>query len=312
MFDGFSAADFDAFARKKWGSNVYTLERRATRDKLLAIGEALGALDDMDGLELTSTEDAPSVANGRKVKSVAAVFVRGPEDQRRLPKRDKTDLSTGVGLFQIALHQQHAQLFIEVDEEGLRAGMRLPLSARVDRTNVAEKLSLDWAREEFLGHARQVPGPVVLAWSADRSFEQSEGSAEVDEAVLERLSAEVEEVPGDVSFARRWDRGEAVLQSDALLDVLLPFFRSVANCFHFLVWGPDNDYGRLETVLEETQEKAAAKKSLALRPGDRVTILSGLFSGRAGYLSEVDGKGRAKVMVGPVSVTVDLGDLRVP
>ena len=303
MFEGLTDADFEAFARKKWGSNLYTLERRAARDKLLAIGEALGALDDMDGLELTSTEDAPSVANGRKVRSIAAVFVRGAEDRRRVPKRDKTDLSDGLGLFQIALHQQHAQLFIEVDEEGLAAGFRIPIAARVDRTNLAEKLSLDWAREELLAHAEKVPGPAELCWGAERP--------PMDEASLVRIAGEIEGVPNEFSVARRWPRARDVLGSDALLDELVPFFRSVANCFHFLVWSPDNDYGPLQTVLEESQEKAEAKKRPGILPGDRVTILTGLFSGRAGYLSEVDGKGRAKVMVGPVSVTVDLGDLRV-
>jgi hypothetical protein len=35
-----------------------------------------------------------------------------------------------------------------------------------------------------------------------------------------------------------------------------------------------------------------------------------LFAGRSGYLAEIDQKGRAKVMVGPVSVNVDVKDLK--
>ena len=38
--------------------------------------------------------------------------------------------------------------------------------------------------------------------------------------------------------------------------------------------------------------------------------MSGLFAGRSGYLAELDAKGRAKVMVGPVSVSVDAKDLK--
>ncbi|MEM9111971.1 MAG: hypothetical protein AAGD10_00290 [Myxococcota bacterium] len=298
MFEGLSDQDFDAFASKKWGSNVYTLERRSARAKLLALGGAIASLDEMEGFELVATEDTPSVANGRKVKSIAAVLLRDDTQRTRLPKRAKTDLSTGMGLFQIALHQQHAHLFCELDYEGLICGLRFPLQAGPDRTNVAEKLGLAWAREELDEMARLVPGETQVVFGADRR--------PLQEAAWVELAAQIEDSPCVFSIERRWPRTDRVLTDDGLLDELAPFLQGLVGVYRLLAWSSDNDHGRLATILEETESPKPAQ----MKPGDRVTILSGLFSGRAGYLSEVDAKGRAKVMVGPVSVTVPVGDLR--
>ncbi|MEL6186607.1 MAG: hypothetical protein AAFU79_18465, partial [Myxococcota bacterium] len=86
-----------------------------------------------------------------------------------------------------------------------------------------------------------------------------------------------------------------------------------------LAWAPDNDFAKV--AVEKTVKKAEKKlkkggsgssdsKVPSLEPGSRVTILSGLFAGRGGYLAEIDGKGQAKVMVGPVSVTVPATDVK--
>ena len=41
MFPGFTSADFDAYAQKKWKSNVFTRERLEVKQKLLALGKEL-------------------------------------------------------------------------------------------------------------------------------------------------------------------------------------------------------------------------------------------------------------------------------
>ena len=59
--------------------------------------------------------------------------------------------------------------------------------------------------------------------------------------------------------------------------------------------------------VEQTKEK---EHVASFQVGERVTIMSGLFAGRVGYLHEINDSGKAKVMVGPISVNVDAKDLK--
>ena len=80
--------------------------------------------------------------------------------------------------------------------------------------------------------------------------------------------------------------------------------------FQFLAWSRDNDFVKVRVAMEKQASGEREKLTQTFEAGARVTILSGLFAGRAGYVTEIDAKGRAKVMVGPVSFSVDVKDLR--
>lgn len=305
-FPGFAAADFDAFVPKKQGSNAYTLERRRAKDKLLAVARhALEAHpSEFQGWELQTTEDAPSVQNGRKVKAMATYFVRPPSVRSGLKELLATNLGAGSGLFEIAVHQQHAHLELRIDVEALTVGVRIPAGARVDRENISEKLALDWAREDLqallaalpadarsgvegdLRAAEDIDLDAIRSWAAGQG---TSGPALVIEQIFSRDTADLTE-PG-------WlDHGAGSLARYA------PVLR-------FLAWSKENDHTRVQEVVQKKVE-AVEKATGGLEPGMRVTILGGLFAGRAGYVSEVDHKGKAKVMVGPVTITVESHELK--
>ena len=86
--------------------------------------------------------------------------------------------------------------------------------------------------------------------------------------------------------------------------------RTYVPLYRFLAWSKDNEHAAVkETIKKSTEERQ--KKAIAFHPGDRVTILTGLFAGRAGYVAEIDAKGvKAKVMVGPVSLSIESKDLK--
>jgi hypothetical protein len=305
-FPGFDAADFDAFVPKKQGSNAYTLERRRAKDKLLAVARALLERhpEAVEGLELETTEDAPSVQNGRRVRALSAFFVRPASVRSGLKELLATNLGAGAGLFEIAVHQQHAHLELRIDVQGLTVGVRVPPGARVDRENISEKLALDWAREdlaELLGalpaEARAgVEGELVAPSevSVDAFVAWSRSDATTGPSLI------VEQIIS---------RDDPSLAEPAWLDTGVDTLASFAPVLRFLAWSKANDHTRVQEVVAKKVE-ATKKEAKGLEVGTRVTILSGLFSGRAGYVQELDHKGKAKVMVGPVTVTVDRDDLK--
>src|SRR5438105_1120494 len=121
-FQGFAAADFNAYEAKKHASNAYTLERRKAKDKLLALARAVtkDLEEEVAGLELGATDEAPTMANGRKVQAQWAFLTRGAADRTSLRSLlHKTDLQDGAQLFDIAVQHQHACLMLRLDHVGL-------------------------------------------------------------------------------------------------------------------------------------------------------------------------------------------------
>jgi hypothetical protein len=306
-FQGFAAADFDAYEQKKWGSNVFTLERRKAKDKLLALARALGKdlEDELAGLEMGASDEAPSVANSRKVEAQWVFFTRGADDRATLRTLlGKTDLHGGAGLFDIAIHHQHACIALRLDQKGLAMSVELATKAKVDRDNAVEKLKQAWARDKLIELLRALPGGTTIGFATDRKDALSVTSGEVETFIdglskLERVFTVECVIP----------RAEELLATQALIGTIVEYLQAFLPIYRFLAWSRDNDQTHVKGAVQK-EIAVRQKRPAAFEPGDRVTILSGLFAGRSGYLAEIDGKGRAKVMVGPVSVSVDAKDLK--
>lgn len=305
-FSGFEANDFDAYEKKKWGSNAYTLARRQAKDRLLALTRAVHEEleEELANLELGATDEAPSVANGRKVTAQWVFFTRGADERGALKTLlNRTDLGSGASLFDIAVNHQHACLQLRLDAEGLAMGVELASKASVDRDNVNEKLSHKWARDKLLEIAKGLPNGAWIGLGDDRVEVLELTSADVERwvAALPKSSDRlyVETVLG---------RDEEVLESAALIGTAVEHLSAFLPVLEFFAWSRDNDHTQVKDTIKQ-QKKVQQERASTLEPGTRVTILSGLFSGRGGYVSEI-AKGKAKVMVGPVSVTVDVKDLK--
>lgn len=305
-FGGFEAADFDAFAKKKWASNAYTLERRQAKDRLLALVRAVQTeLDEeLSKLELGATDEAPSVANGRKVQAQWVFFTRSAPERAALKTLlNRTDLASGASLFDIAVHHQHACLQLRLDADGLAIGMEIAGKATVDRDNANKKLDHKWARDKLVQLAKELPNGARIGLGND-----AVEAIDLDGDAVDRWAKNLPK-SGDRLFAEALlGRDEEVLASDALIGTAVEHVAGFLPFLEFLAWSRDNDHTQVKDAIKE-QKKVAEERAATLEPGARVTILSGLFSGRGGYVAEV-GKGKAKVMVGPVSVTVDVKDLK--
>ena len=305
-FKGFDAADFDAYEKKKWSSNAYTLARRTAKDKLLSLARAVaGELEeDLEFLELGASEEAPSVANNRTVRAQWVFFTRSADQREALkPFLGKTDLASGASLFDISVQHQHACLLVRLDYTGISVGVEIATKAKVDRDNAAEKLQSERARNQFVELCKSLPGGATVGFSQAPALELSE--SEVQDWIEPLGQGELPFV-AEVGIKRE----EELLGSEGLIGTVAQYVSQFAPIFKFLSWSKDNDHTKVTGAIQ--QEKEVRKKaSPGFKAGDRVIMTSGLFAGRPGYVAEIDtDKGKAKVMVGPVSVSVDVGDLK--
>lgn len=307
-FQGFAPADFNAYEQKKWSSNAYTLERRRAKDKVLALVRAVqNELDEeLTDLEIGASDEGPTVANGRKVEAQWVFITRNAADRKSLaPLLMRTDLGAGAGLFDIAIQHQHACLMIKLDQAGLSVGVELATKAKVDRENASEKLKQLWARDKLVELTHGLPGGAAIGFDGARkdALELKQADAE---PWVEALTRPDQRFAVEVSIAKT----EEILTSDKLIGTVVEYVSAFLPIYRFVAWSRENDSRQVKTAVAKEKEDRQKQRQVVFEPGDRVTILSGLFAGRNGYLAELDGKGRAKVMIGPVSVSVDAKDLK--
>lgn len=312
-FRGFASEDFDAFEKKKWSSRVYTKERRAALQKLVVIGRSLPeVVPDLASYDFGTSDDAPSMVNNRKVQAVWLYITRPNELRSVISSRlSKTDLADTSALFDIALEHQHACVLLAIDHDRLLLELHISPRAFVDRMNAENKLNYQDDREALISFLNALPE------DAEVGFEDSlQLAQDISRETIEGWQPYW--ATSNYAFVIRyaWGRDEDGLGSEEFAQEVRDRFTEVWPIYEFLAWSTSNDFAKVvvEKTMERVEKKmkkvAASNSEVELAPGDRVTILSGLFAGRAGYLAETDGKGQVKVMVGPVSVSVPVDDVK--
>lgn len=307
-FEGFDAADFDAYLQNKWRSKAFTLERRRAKDRLLALARVIGTEleEDLAHLELGASEESPSVANGRSVRGQWVYFTRDASLRASLKSLlVRTDLASGASLFDISVQHQHINLQLCLDADGFRVGVEMAAKASVDRDNAKAKLEHGWAKEQLLGLCRALP----VASRVGFATELKDALTLTAEDVAEFAQGFTPDRP-EFLVEAPIGRDDDVLQEETFAGTATAYVAQFLPVYRFFAWDRDNDHSGVRDRVEKKKKEKKKAEVAALQPGTRVVILSGLFSGRAGYLHEIDNKGRAKVMVGPVSVTVDVKDLK--
>ncbi len=306
-FAGFLPADFDAYLEKKWGSNAYTLARRGAKDRLLSLCRAIEdeLAEELEGLDMGASDEAPSVANGRKVKAQWAYFTRGANARTSLqPLLNKTKLSSGAALFDISVQHQHACIALKLDQDGLAVSVELADKASIDRDNLKAKLQNEEALAALIELASSLPEGCAMGFEGelvtalDLTLEQAgkwlDGFASDKTFLIEALIPKEEEV----------------LASEDFIGTAADYIEALMPAFHFLSWTPENDFSKLKLTI--AKEKKKAKEVVVapdLKAGASITILAGMFAGRSAYIAEIV-KGKAKVMIGPAAVTLDLKDIK--
>lgn len=307
-FEGFGPTDFEAYQPKKWSSNAYTLARRKAKDKLLSLGHAVTKRlkDQLGPRELHGSDEAPNVANGKKVEAQWAFFVRdGAVRQKLKPLLGGTNLSSGH-LFDIALHQQHACLCLRLEESGFAIGFVVMPTAKIDRDNIGAKLGAPEHRKGLLGLFQELPEGARVVFG-----EASSEVASISDEEISSWSTRIGKAEDRFAIELFIPKTDARLGEESFVEHASNLLLQFIPLADYLAWSEANDAAGLQLTLKKSADEKTKATAEKFKKGDRVTILSGFFAGQGGFLLELDPTtGKAKIAVGPASLSVDVKDLK--
>lgn len=265
--------DLQAFEAHKQRSMVYTPERRALRGRLQELGDSLGA-------DWKTTDDAPSLANGRRVQEMWLFSIRPSDAYDRLGG-PKVHLSSPFALDTLPFHD-HMARFVRVDSEGYSWGLLLHAKAKADRANLEVLLK---------GHALHA---LIDGLDAEFSLDAEAPLAAGDDSLGDRLGK---------GFCLWWRRP----LNECTLEIIQANLNQLDPLCDALGWHPDRDLAGL--VEKAKKEAIEASATPTFSPGDRVRIRKGLLTGRRGQVDGIRADGRIMVALGPAAMDFSAEDL---
>lgn len=270
-----TAEDLEAFETHKQRSMVYTPERRALKARLMNLGKSLGG-------SWQTTDEAPSLANGRRVQEMWLYSIRDPKTLGELAATTKgVDLSSPFALDTLPFHD-HLARFVRVDQDGYCWGLLLHAKARADRANLEVMLKKGELKALLEGLEAQV--------SLDAEAPLAQGDDTISSSLGRGLC--VWWRPDEESC------GLARIQQD--MERLEPLRTA-------LEWQPDRDLANL--TAQAVKASKSKKPSQAFAVGDRVRIRKGMLTGRRGQVDRILADGRVVVALGPASMDFNAEDL---
>ncbi|MEZ4272753.1 MAG: KOW motif-containing protein [Myxococcota bacterium] len=304
-FEGIRPEVFAAYSQEKWSSNVHNLARMKAKDTLNALCTLAESTlhDELEGLSRAGSDEVPNITNQKKVDAQWVYWFRDAKEREKLQSFLKETPLDEATIFNIAVHEKHALLAVVLREKELWLGMRVAAMASVDRRNLAAKLEKSWEREQFLLLLKDLP--------KEATFSSQQASLPCSDVTLDHLaqaaaSLEKNQPP--------WSVGHAMTATEAcelgieLADHVSRWIGALAPIYRFVAWSHHNDHIEAGKKLQE--EKAQKRReATSYRKGDKVRVISGLFSGKTGVVENIDTKAHVKVRVGKMSVVVSGHDL---
>ena len=306
VFEGLTQVHFDAYTEEKWSSMVHNLARMKAKDALGSLVERLKADHTIayGGMVTGASDEIPNISNGKKVDAQWFYWYREQSQRNSLNKiLDRLELSSAT-VFQTAPQDKHIIIGLKLDAKVLSAGIFMAPTASVDRRNLRARLEQTRGREK--AHALFQDAPPNLSITFDTLDKPLK---EVSEDDLEHLASMLSEQRDETLFIGRVFTSEDSVQlgtslSEELQQVLAP----LEPFYRFLAWSRDNDSIDVGKEIE-LQKKVKQEKALKHQVGDKVRIVAGLLAGKRGVIDSLDGKGKAKVSVGLMSMQVSMSDL---
>jgi hypothetical protein len=310
MFPGFTDRDFDAYAPNKWKSNVFNRERLEVKQKLLSLGKELGgALTAADGSPLfcEASAEHPALWNHKQVEAQHLFFSRNEGARKELDHIIDRARPMATMLEDPTPQRNHLFLSIMLDHAQVEFALKLHPDARVDRQNLERKLADTWEREKFGGLVRELGPEFSIGVTGKTSY----AAADLDDLKLRELSADLAgpESPGTTHWLhihRALPRSAVTAGAVDLALTARQDLSALLTMFHFIAWARDNDFVSMRDQLKQEKQ---AKRQKGLAKNDRVRIVRGMFSGRAGVVQEIDARGALRVLVGKLAVKVDADEV---
>jgi hypothetical protein len=309
MFAGLSDADFEAYAPKKWKSNVFNRERLEVKQKLLELGRSLvGGLVSGDGspLELEASVEHPALWNHKQVEAQHIFFSRNQEARKELDGIIDRQKSIASLIEDPSPQRNHLFLAVSLQHESIEVAVKLHPDARVDRQNLERKCEDHFEREKLVHLVRGLGAPFRVGVTPDLTPAESLGDPALVAAIGRLSAGETSGAAGLLYVGRAFARAEALAAGGELVTRMREALTALLGIYRFIAWTRDNDFVSMKEALQKEKQ---ARRQKGLAKNDHVRIVRGMFAGKSGVVQEVDAKGGLKVLVGKVAVKVDAGDV---
>ncbi len=309
FLEGFDNADFDAFAERKWESNAFNLQRLQVKLKLNALGKAVMAElgDELDDQEMGLTEERPSIFNQHKVRDLTLFFFRDQQARKVLGAILDKARSIADNVLDPAPHHKHIVLGVRINMAGLQSGLWLHKDAWVDWKNAVERCRGYGESERLNGILSSLPEDV--RYGRGRTLDVDAPPAL--EVGWKTLIEGFEKADPWTMIGESIERSDPVLAEGDLVAWVVGLFRALMPLNVFIGWTRENDFHGLKAIIKEHREKVQRQFS-SLQEGDKVRIVKGLASGRVGVVESIEKRGKVKVRLGLLVMSVKMEDLARP
>lgn len=326
VFRGLDAEAFAAFEPRKQGSNQYNRERMKLRDALQSVGSALEQPVGRDRhLRWDVSPHAPCLFNGHRVQDMVLFFTRSGEQQKAIAPLLDSRIALPDQVADSGEHHRHATLGARVTADGVEAGLLLHSTAWLDVMNLLNRCHASAEAGEFVRLVRALGPQAVIRVAPGTEIP----APEFDTPQLHRLEEAVLDEPFLVLAGRRIAPGDTVLSASTFVAFLRDLLLSLLPLWDFATWRPASNW-----LLPSSSIPAAALASssgphpaasagthdaLVLSAGGgvvdfgvgaKVKLVDGVLAGRPGVVTEIDGKGHVRVLVGKVAMRVDARHVR--
>lgn len=305
LFAGLTADSFAAYSPEKWSSNVYNLVRMRVKDAMVGLCERVQETlkQELADLEHGASDDMPNLSNQKKVDAQWIFWFRDAAARTALAgflERVKLDQSA---LLNIAPQDKHAAIAVVLRQTELWIGLHVATGATVDRRNIAAKLQKGWERERMLDLLKALPEGASVGLGSEKQM-----VIEANLSHLEDQAAALDHSEAAWQLGYSIPAAEVMTGGEAIVERVAATMRQLLPVYRFVTWTRDNDHIDAGKQLQE-EKREKRRQATAFNVGDRVRIMSGLFTGKIGVVQDADSKAQVKVRVGKMSVVVAGTDL---
>jgi len=264
-----TSADFDAYLPERATSNAYTEPRLALKERMLAWAKGVVTRLAEIGIpvEVTASDEEPSLRNGQRVDSQCVFFWRDAEARGEIERLVDEKRSLAATLGDPTPHQRHTFLELRIDAGKVEVSVELHADAWVDTRNLRALLG-DPARTLELTSALEalpIQFTIGLATASERT-----PAAEATSDLVRDLASRAEQESKALWIGWTIPRDVAVTHSELLDEQLEDAIVALGPIQKLIAWAPDNDWIDLgnEPAAKDARERPSEG------PRDRTATLA--------------------------------------
>jgi hypothetical protein len=241
-----TGADFDAYLPERAASQSFGRPRLELKQRLMAWGRRVAdRLDEMGvSVEVTASDEQPSVRNGRRVDCQRVFFWRDASSRETLERLLSFKRTLAETLTDPAPHKDHAYLAIRLDGSSVDVSIELHPEAWVDVRNLRARLGDVDRAIELAGALEALPEQFSIGDAIDVTARTPAQSATTDDvrALLDRVES------GKRALWIGWSvpRDVAIAHSELLAEQLEDAIVALGPLYKVIAWAPDNDLLRVD------------------------------------------------------------------